>query len=253
MCFYCAMSKKALALAKRYGRKMNVIEMVQEILDEQHKITAFSHPDCAIVTDDENIGIGKWGLIPKWTKTADDAAKMRKMCLNARSETVFSKPAFRGSVKQRCLIPVTGYFEFQHTASGVIPYHIFLRSPLNPPKGDLDDVFSLGGLYETWQHPDTKEWIMTFTVLTTDANALCRTIHNGGKNPFRMPVIIGRENEEKWLDKTLKEKDIERFFEPFENEQMDAYPVVRDFLKRSAKDRAVVDRVAPMWKDGMLW
>jgi len=55
MCFYSSNSKRALALAKRYGRKTNIIEMAQEILDEQYKITAFSHPDCAIITENENI------------------------------------------------------------------------------------------------------------------------------------------------------------------------------------------------------
>ena len=48
---------------------------------------------------------------------------------------------------------------------------------------------------------------------------LCGTIHNGGKNPFRMPVIIGRENEEMWLDRSLKENDIQQFLKPFEDEK----------------------------------
>ena len=97
-------------------------------------------------------------------------------------------------------------------------------------------------MYESWRNPDTKELIKTFTILTTGANTLCGHIHNGGKNPGRMPVIIGKENENTWLEKTLKEKDIEQFFQPLEVEKMDAYPVVRDLLKRSPKDRAVVER-----------
>ena len=235
MCFNCAQSKKALALAKRYGRKSNIIEMAQEILDEQHKINAFAHPDCAIVTSGESIETGKWGLIPKWIKTVADAAKIRNMCLNARCETVFSKPAFRGGIySKRCLLPVTGYFEFHHTTSGVIPYYIFLRG---------DDIFSLGGISETWQNPETKETIQTFTILTTNANSLCASIHNGGKNPYRMPVIVGRAHEEMWLDKTLNENDIQQFFMPFDDGKMDAYPVVRDFLKRSAKDKACIERL----------
>jgi len=223
-----------LALAKRYGRKTNIIEMAQEILDEQYKITAFSHPDCAIITENESIEIAKWGLIPHWTKTADDAAKFRKMCLNARSETVFTKPAFRGSIQsKRCLIPATGYFEFQHTKHGVIPYHIFLRN---------EEIFSLGGLFEKWYNPDTEETMQTFSVLTTSANSLCANIHNGGKNPFRMPVIIGKENEDLWLDNTLKENDIQHFFQPFDAAQMDAYPVSKDFLKRSPKDASIIEK-----------
>ena len=234
MCFYSSSSKRALALAKRYGRKTNIIEMAQEILDEQYKITAFSHPDCPIITANEDIEIAKWGLIPHWTKTINDAAKIRKMCLNARSETVFSKPAFRGSIhSRRCLLPVTGYFELQQTKQGVIPYHIFLRN---------EDIFSIGGLFEKWYNADTKETIQTFSILTTAANELCSTIHNGGKNPFRMPVIIGKENEELWFDNSLKEDDIRQFFQPFETTLMDAYPISKDFLKKSPKDPSVIEK-----------
>ena len=233
MCFYSSNSKRALALAKRYGRKTNIIEMAQEILDEQYKITAFSHPYCAIITENESIEVAKWGLIPKWTKTVADAAKIQKMCLNARSETVFSKPAFRGSIQsKRCLIPATGYFEFQHTRLGVIPYHIFLRN---------DEIFSFGGLFENWYNSDTKKTTQTFSVLTTSANELCATIHNGGKNPFRMPVIIGKENEEKWLDNSLKQNDILSFFQPFDAAQMEAYPISKDFLKKSPKDASILE------------
>jgi len=234
MCFYSSSSKRALALAKRYGRKTSVIEMAQEILDEQYKITAFSHPDCAIITESENIEVAKWGLIPKWTKTVADAAKIKKVCLNARSETVFSKPAFRSSIlSKRCLLPVTGFFEFFHAKTGVIPYHIFLRN---------DEIFSLGGLFDEWYNPDTKETTQTFSVLTTSANELCATIHNGGKNPFRMPVIIGKENEEIWLDNSLSETDIQQFFLPIDADLMDAYPVSKDFLKKKPKDASIIER-----------
>ena len=232
MCFYCAQSKKALELAKRYGRKSNIIEMAQEVLNEQYKINAFAHPVCAIVTENESIVTAQWGLIPAWIKTSTDAAKMSKMCLNARSETVFEKPVFKGIHSKRCLLPVTGYFEFQHTTNGVLPYYIFLRD---------EDIFSLGGIIETWQKPETKETIQTFTILTTAANSLCAKIHNGGKNPHRMPVIVGKENEEIWLDKSLNENDIKLFFRSYDDGKMDAYQVVRDFMKRN--DKTVIERL----------
>ena len=95
MCFYSSNSKRALALAKRYGKKTNVIEMAQEILDEQYKINAFSNPTCPIITQNQEIEAAKWGLIPHWTKSVEEAQKIRKMTLNARSETVFSKPSFK--------------------------------------------------------------------------------------------------------------------------------------------------------------
>jgi len=236
MCFYNSQSKRALDLAKRYGRRSDILEMVQEIIDEQYKVTAFTNPDCAIITPDSNIQLAKWGLIPQWTKTEEEAAKIRKMTLNARSETIFSLPSFRTSIKsRRCLIPSTGYFEFHHEGKEAIPYSIFLKD---------DEIFSLGGVYEQWQNPTTKEIVNTFSVITVPANELCARIHNGGKNPFRMPLIISREKEDEWLDTYLSLPRINDFLRPFSSDLMDAYPVSKDFLKKGSKDKTVLERAA---------
>ncbi|MDR0794814.1 MAG: SOS response-associated peptidase, partial [Tannerella sp.] len=157
---------------------------------------------------------------------------------NAKTETVFSLPSFRNPVlTRRCLIPATGYFEFHHPENekSVIPYHIFLKN---------EEIFSLGGLYEIWQNPVTKERTQTFTILTVPANELCAKIHNGGKTPFRMPLIIGRENEERWLDHSPKESDIKQFFVPYETGLMDAYPVSKDFLKKKPDDASIIEPAA---------
>ena len=235
MCFYSSNSKRALALAKRYKLKTNVIEMAEEILKEQqYRINAFTYPACPMVTESPNMEVAFWGLIPHWTKTAEDAKTIRSKTLNARSETVFEKSSFRTPIlSKRCLIPVTGYFEFQHQGKSKIPYYIFLKN---------EEIFSLGGMYEQWRNPATNEWTQTFSVLTVPANELCTTIHNGGSNPFRMPLIIEQEKENIWLDKTLKSTDIQRFFQPYDTEKMDAYPIGKDFLKKQANDVAIIER-----------
>jgi putative SOS response-associated peptidase YedK len=130
---------------------------------------------------------------------------------------------------------VTGYFEFHHADKSTTPYFIFLCE---------EEIFSIGGLYERWQNPVTKDITQTFTLLTVPANDLCASIHNGGKNPFRMPLIIGKENEEQWLDKSLQANDIKRFFVPFDTKKMDAYPISKDFLKKSPNDPSIIERAA---------
>ena len=126
MCFTTANNKRALALAKRYGRKTDIIEIAKEIIEEQYRISAFTHPLCPLITKNQSIEAANWGLIPHWVKAADEAQKIRKICLNARAETVFSLPAFRSPViTKRCLIPATGYFEYHHREKAVIPYYIF--------------------------------------------------------------------------------------------------------------------------------
>ena len=236
MCFYNSFSKRALDLANRYGRKTDIIEIVQEILDEQYKITSFTHPECPVITNCQDVQLAKWGIVPRWAQTNEEASKISKMTLNARCETVFNLPSYRVPIlKSRCLIPSTGYFEFQHTGKHVVPYYIFLRD---------EAIFSMGGIAETWQNPSSGETVQTFTVLTTTANSLCTTIHNGGKNPFRMPVIIRRGQEEHWLDHSLKTNDIKAFFNPYEADRMDAYPIASDFTKRSSKDPSIIERAA---------
>jgi putative SOS response-associated peptidase YedK len=158
------------------------------------------------------------------------------MTLNARSETVFNLPSFRVPIKtKRCLIPSTGYFEFHHNEKEVTPYYIFLKDK---------EIFSLAGIYEKWLHPSTKELLTTFSILTVPANELCAKIHNGGKTPFRMPLIIPERLEEKWLDTSLNEKDINSFFHPFSSDSMDAYAIAKDFLKRSPKDASIIEPAA---------
>ena len=222
MCFYNSQSKRALDLAKRYGRRSDIIEMVQEIIDEQYKITAFVNPDCAIVTPDANLQVAKWGLIPHWIKSKEDALKISKMTLNAKSETAFTLPSFRVPImKRRCLVPSTGYFEFHHEDKEVVPYRIFVKD---------EEIFSLGGVYEQWVNPETNEPSETFSILTVPANELCAEIHNGGKNPFRMPLIISRADEERWLDRSLNANDVKQLMIPFESDRMDAYPVAAKTL-----------------------
>ena len=225
-----------MALAKRYGRKTDIIEIIKEIEEEQYKVTAFTHPACPIITSNQSIEVAKWGLIPSWTKTVENAIKIRKNNLNARSETVFELPSFRNSIhSKRCLLPSTGYFEFHHSGKNITPYYIFVKN---------EEIFSLGAIYDIWQNPDTKEKEMTFSVLTVPANELCAKIHNGGKNPFRMPLIISKENEEYWLSNSLKTNNIQDFFNPFEDEMMDAYPVSKDFLKKRSDDVSVIEKAA---------
>jgi putative SOS response-associated peptidase YedK len=109
MCFYNSQNVKALALAKRYGRRSDVVEMAREIIEEKQVKKAFLHSDCVLVTGGEQLEMGKWGLIPFWIREAEKAEKIRNSTANAVSETVFDLPSFREAIrKRRCLIPFDG-------------------------------------------------------------------------------------------------------------------------------------------------
>lgn len=126
----------------------------------------------------------RWGLIPSWAKDTKLAASM----INARAETVAEKPAFRSPFrKRRCLIPVSGFYEWQRDGKSKVPYLISLRS---------EELFAFAGLWEKWRAPEGN-LVESCTVLTTSPNELMATIHD------RMPVILKPADFGVWLDPQL--------------------------------------------------
>lgn len=233
MCFYNSMSAKAQKLAARYGRNLSVIEMAGQILDEQYRVTAFTYPDYPVITSDPAIQDFKWGLIPFWVKDEDQADEIRRMTLNARADTIFKKPSFREPIlKKRCLVPSTGYFEWRHAEGKKIPYYIYVKD---------EPVFSMAGIYDSWLDKSTGEVIHTFSIITTDTNPLTDFIHN---TKHRMPAILSREDEQRWLDPTLDKKSIGKLLLPFPADRMDAYAIDNDFLKKRGDDPAILERAS---------
>jgi putative SOS response-associated peptidase YedK len=137
----------------------------------------------AVITNElpRSISSARWGLVPSWAKDLSMGAKM----INARSETVEEKPAFRAAFKRRrCLIPASGFYEWQVQDDGKkAPMYIHLNDR---------DLFAFAGLWEVWNTPEGDE-LRTCTILTTEANAFMKSIHE------RMPVIVEREHYADWL------------------------------------------------------
>ena len=110
----------------------------------------------------------RWGLIPNWCQ---DPMGGRKP-INAKCETVHALPTFRDAYRlRRCIVPVDGFFEWKAIKGQKAkqPYAIAMKD---------GSPFGIGGLWENWKDPASSEWIRTFAVITTDANALVATIHN---------------------------------------------------------------------------
>lgn len=159
-------------------------------------------------------GTLRWGLIPHWAKELGIGSNM----INARSETLLDKPAFRVPfLRKRCLIPADGFYEWQKHGNGQkTPFRITLKD-----RG----LFSFAGLYDTWMSPEGEK-ISSCTIVTTQPNALMSPIHN------RMPVILSAEQEQLWLDRTIQRpEDILPLLTPYPENQMYAYPVTREVGK----------------------
>jgi len=149
----------------------------------------------------------RWGLIPSWAK---DPAIGNRM-INARAETVATKPAFRVALrKRRCLIPADGFYEWQAVGRRKQPVYITLKTR---------EPFSFAGLWEAWTSPEGKE-IKTCTIITTEANEVLKSIHD------RMPVILTREAEIIWLDPAIQDPVwLLPLLKPYLAEEMEVYPV----------------------------
>lgn len=153
---------------------------------------AFSFPDLPVVFSDgsggRRINLMKWGLIPSYTANGDEALLIREKTLNARAETIEERPSFRNSFpSRRCLIPVNGFFEWQHACGEKIPWYIHHPG---------ESIISLGALYDRWSVDGGRSYLNSFTIITTRANSLLSKIHNT-KN--RMPLIIEKDQEERWI------------------------------------------------------
>ena len=134
--------------------------------------------------------VARWGLVPSWATDPSIGARM----INARSETVASKPAFRRAFAQRrCLIPADGWYEWQQvrTAGGKpVKQPYFLR-------GADGHMAAFAGVYEWWRAPgagDDAAPLLTAALLTTDAVGAAAAVHN------RMPVLLQRQMWPGWLD-----------------------------------------------------
>ncbi len=164
-----------------------------------------------------------WGLIPSW---ADDPAIGNRM-INARAETVATKPSYRSAFKsRRCLILADGFYEWQKTSSGKQPYYIRMED---------GSPFAFAGLWESWHN---GREIRSCTIITTDPNELLEDIHN------RMPVILHPEDYEMWLDPEFDGKEpLATLLKPYPANEMEAYPVSRKVNRPSYDQPECIEAV----------
>jgi putative SOS response-associated peptidase YedK len=204
MCGRFTLTTHLGAIAKRFG--------VSRFLEEARHAPRYNvapTQTVIVVSDDgtRHLAEMRWGLIPSWAK---DVAMGNRM-INARAETVATKPAFRAALrKRRCLIPADGFYEWQKRGLGKQPVYIILKSR---------EPFGFAGLWESWTSPEGEE-VRTCTIITTEASELLKPIHD------RMPVILTSEAEAVWLDAAIQEPGaLLPLLKPYPADEMEWYPV----------------------------
>jgi len=150
----------------------------------------------------------QWGLVPFWAKDPQVGSRL----INARSETVADKPAFREALRRRrCLVLADGFYEWQKLEGGKQPFFFRMRD---------GGTFGMAGLWERWVGPSGT--IESCTLITTTANDLMRSVHD------RMPVILPPRDHDLWLDRGIRQSELFLpLLRPFPSEAMMAHPVSR--------------------------
>jgi putative SOS response-associated peptidase YedK len=196
---------------------------------------AFGLPDMPALCSGNpgRISLLKWGLIPSWVRDISSAGEIRLKTFNARAESVDEKPSFSSSFRsKRCIIPVRGFFEWQHTPSGKVPWYIYRAD---------NDIMSLAGLWSEWTDSSAGELIATFSVITTTANDLMAGIHNSKK---RMPVLLEKNNEALWLDLSAGKDQLSRLLLSYPSTVLAAH-TISDLVNRKLPERNSPEVIKP--------
>ena len=168
----------------------------------------------------------RWGLIPSWW--SKPLKEMRVATFNARAETVADKPMFRDAFRRtRCLIPASGYYEWQDTPDGKQPYY-FTRRDGQP--------ITIAGLWDTWRDKQAAETIKSAAMVITDANEVVGELHD------RMPVILEQDQFEPWLSGAAGVE----ILTPAANDVLQRWPVSRRVNSSRADDgdASLIDPIA---------
>ncbi|MCD4651519.1 MAG: SOS response-associated peptidase [Candidatus Cloacimonetes bacterium] len=166
------------------------------------------HPVVIRQGKDTVLKLMQWGLIPSWARDKTIGSKL----INARGETIDTKPSFRGAFgKRHCLIPANGFFEWKKPEKQ--PYFFCLSDR---------PLFTFAGIWEQWKE-SCGIMLNSFTIITTEPNDSVRRIHK------RMPVILNRDMEEVWLNTEISNQHEQKLLlTPYSSERMEMWQVSSD-------------------------
>jgi len=235
MCYRATQTNKAYEYADYYSAKLiNEADLNEQIY---YHANGFSHPNLVTIASNDGTRQAErmqWGLMPNWKKPSADMIKLSNNTLNAKSETVFDLPSFKGSIMtKRCVVPVNGFFEYKEVGKDKLPYFIH---PKEQP------FFNLACIYAFYQNPDNQEWIKSFSIVTAPANELMASIHNV---KLRQPVIISNDQINSWLDPNTSKEEVIHLMNPCDDSNMAAYRVDRNLIKIGNTPEAVMEVEEP--------
>lgn len=201
MCGRYSLSKSKIELEERFQAEM--------LVDFKLRFNIAPTQLVPVITSESPKGFSffYWGITPDFAKNKPVSQKF----INAKAETVNEKISFKSSFeKRRCLIPADGFFEWKKLGKKTkVPYRFTLAD---------NEAFSFAGIWEEYEN-EKGEINHTFLILTTEPNRLVAEVHD------RMPVILKKEDEKKWLDKYSSEANLLKMLTTYSADDMLSYTV----------------------------
>ncbi len=156
---------------------------------------------------ERQLGSFRWGLIPHWSKN-----RKGPLNINARAESVASKPTFRDSFRmRRCILPADGFFEWEPKERHMPPHYVTMSQ--GRPMG-------FAGVWASWKDPETDSWLRSCAIITTTANPVLAPIHT------RMPVILLPDRWDQWLERDNHDTaSLEKLLIPIPKDQVAEHTV----------------------------
>ncbi|MBM3451675.1 MAG: SOS response-associated peptidase [Bacteroidetes bacterium] len=214
MCYSNSTTSTNIDLAGKYKKKIpsNQADVIH------YYASGFTRPLWPVINQSEEIQFMKWGLVPNWYR--GELSEIASKTVNCRIETAHSKSSFKHLINsKRCVVPSSGFFEWQHLGKEKIPY--FIYSPETK-------ILSIAGLWESNIDAQTGQFQNTFTLFTIEANDFMAEIHNAKK---RMPLFLNSESAiEEWLS---CESEITSFSMPAKETILSAHSVDKTILLSS--------------------
>ncbi len=200
--------------------------------------------DVAVVLERDGrrgLAVRRWGLVPSWAKDVAVGART----INARVETAATKPSFRAAFsRRRCIVPVDGFYEWRAPTAGGAKQPFFITRRDREP-------LAFAGLWESWRDPAGPEGappLLTCTILTTEAAGPVAEVHH------RMPVLLGPELWDPWLDESVTDKDqVQGMVRPAPADLLELWPVSTAVNSVRNTGPELVDPVGPADGPGTLF
>jgi putative SOS response-associated peptidase YedK len=222
MCGRYSLSKSKIELEERFQAEM--------LVDFKPRFNIAPTQLVPVITSESPKGFSffYWGITPDFAKNKPVSQKF----INAKAETVNEKISFKSSFeKRRCLVPADGFYEWKKLGKKTkVPYRFTMAN---------NEAFSFAGIWEEYEN-EKGEINHTFLILTTGPNRLVAEVHD------RMPVILKKEDEKKWLDKYSSETSLLQMLTTYSADDMLSYTVSPLVNQVQNDSPGIIRKTSPM-------